>query len=312
MVYAGVAGAAVRVVVSLHMGKRMFEKEEVVGSYLLQENERLTVYDMTAYGLEPFEVSVIRVEPKSPFLPAVSSNAPSVEVKEIKAVDSTFPMFKLTLRNSSAKNISAIFVDMFVNGRLRSSAMPYNWEGAPLMVAGETYEYKRQLNNDARQSGAGFAPETAPNQTLLIKAAVFDDGTYEGDAKSAAQYRALALGDRAQLAQLVARYNQALQSTESDVKTALENLREQVNALGVETDPTAIDRLLREFPGVADRASLKIAVEVSMFKLKTDTLKAIDQFRQKQASSDDKEALRAWLIANRDRYQKWHDRMKRL
>lgn len=305
-------GTAVRVVVSLHLGRKLFEKQEGVGSYLLQENERLTVYDMTAYGLEPFELAVLRVERKSASVPAVTSNAPSVEVAGVQAVDSTFPMFKLRLRNTSSKNISALFVEMFADGRLRTSAMPHNQDAAPLIVAGETYELKRELNNDARQSGGGFAPETAPNQTLVIKTAVFDDGTYEGDAKSAAQYRAFALGDRTQLAQLVARYNQALQSTEPDARLAVESLREQVNALGTEADPLVLDKLLSDFKGVVDRAFLKGAVEVVMFQLKRDALKVIDQFRVKQDAGEDKEGLRAWLIANRDRYQKWHDYLKKL
>ncbi|HEY0322721.1 MAG TPA: hypothetical protein VGC66_17335 [Pyrinomonadaceae bacterium] len=305
-------GTAVRVVVSLHLGKKLFEKQEGVGSYLLQENERLTVNDMTTYGLEPFEVAVLRVERKSASVPAVTSNAPSVEVTDVQAVDSTFPMFKLTLRNTSSKNISALFLEMFAGGRLRTSAMPHNQDAAPLIVAGETFELKRELNKDARQSGGGFAPETAPNQTLVIKTAVFDDGTYEGDAKSAAQYRAFALGNRTQLAQLVARYNQALQSTESDVRLALESLREQVNALGTEADPLVLNKLLSDFNGVVDRAFLKDVVEAVMFELKKDALKVIDRFRVKQDAGEDKEGLRAWLITNRDRYQKWHGYLKKL
>jgi FtsZ-binding cell division protein ZapB len=201
---------------------------------------------------------------------------------------------------------------MFADGRLRTSAMAHNRDGASLIRAGEIYEYKRQLNNTARPSGGGFAPETPPNQTLLITAAVFDDGTYEGDARSAAQYRALALGDRTQLAQLVANFNQALRSTEPDVKLALESLREQVNALGTEADPPAINKLLRDFTGVADKAFLKSAIEVSMFQLKQNALKEIDTFGQKQDSDDNREALRAWLTYNRDRYQRWHDRLKKL
>jgi hypothetical protein len=307
-----VEGTAVRVVVSVHLGKKLFEKQDEVGSYLLQENERLTVYDMTAFGLEPFEVSVIRVEPKSASVPGVTSNARSVEVRNVEAIDSTFPMFKLTLRNTSGKNISALFVEMFADGRLRTSAMPHSLEGAPLIVAGETYEYKRQLNNDARQSGGGFTPETAPHQTLVIKTAVFDDGTYEGDAKSAAQYRAVALGDRTQLAQLLARYNKALQSTESDVELVLESLLEQVNTLGTEADSLAVDKLLSDFSGVVDRAFLKTVIEVSMFELKKGVLKAIGEFKQKQSSANNREAVRAWLVSNRDRYQKWHDRLKKL
>src|SRR5687768_12775105 len=98
---------------------------------------------------------------------------------------------------------------MLVNGRLRSSGMPQNKDGEPLILAGATYEFKRELNNDALQSGGGYAPEPAPNQAVVIRTAIFDDGTYEGDAKYAGQYRGFALGRRTQLARLIALYREA-------------------------------------------------------------------------------------------------------
>jgi hypothetical protein len=305
-------GAAVRVVVSVYLGQKLFEKQEKVGSYLLQENERLKLFDMTAFGLEPFELTAIRVEKKSASVPAVTSDVRSVEVREVEAIDSTFPMFKLTLRNTSRKNISALFVEILVNGKLRISAMPHNRDARPLIAAGGTYEYKRQLSSDTRQEGGGYAPEPSPNQTLFIRAAVFDDGTFEGDAKVAVRYRAQTLGYRTQLAQLVAIYNQALQYTEPDAQAVLDSLLRQVNALGTEAAPLEVDKLLEEFSGVANRAFLRVGIEVVMFELKKEALKAIEEFRQRQKSAGDGKALRSWLTASRDGYQKQYGRVEKL
>ncbi|MBD0370422.1 MAG: hypothetical protein ICV60_06270 [Pyrinomonadaceae bacterium] len=305
-------GSAVRVIVSVDLGKKFFEKHKDVGSYLLQENERLKIYDMTEYGLEPFEVAAVRVEKKSASVPAVTSHAPSVEVRDVQAIDATFPMFRLTLRNTSAKNISALFMEVIAQGRLRVSIMPHNLDAKPLIAAGESYEYKRQLPNETRQEGAGYAPETTPNQTLFIRTAVFDDGTFEGDAAQAARYKAYALGFRTQLEQLAARYNQALQSTESEPRAVLETLREQVNRLSIEADPLVLARLSGEFPSVIDRTTLREGIEVVMFETKKDALKTIEEFRKKQDSKCDREALRAWLISSRDKYQKSLDYLKKL
>lgn len=305
-------GPAVRVEVSVHQGKKLFEKQDMIGSYLLKENEKLTVYDMTAYGLEPFEVVVIRVEPKSASVPAVTSNVRSIEVKSVEAVAYTFPLFNLTLRNTSDKTVVALFMELLVDGRLRVSAMPHSKKGEPLIAAGGTYEYKRTLSTDTREAGGGYVPETSPNQSLFIKAAVFDDGTYEGDGGSAARYRAFMLGQRTQLARLIAIYNRALQSTEADAGVALSSLREQVNALGAQPDAAAVEKLLSEVRGFSDRSQVKEAAEVVMFELKKDAVKEIDEFRRGQSFADDKDALRAWLLESRDRYQTWHDRLKRL
>lgn len=304
-------GEVVRVIVSVHRGEKFFERQDPVGSYVLRENEKLVVNDMTAFGLEPFEIALVRVTPRSVPLPSVTNNTSSVQVLNVQPVDSTFPAYKLTLLNTSNKNISALFVDMFLDGRRRTSSMPHNQDGAPLIPAGETYEFRRQLNNVALAASQGYAPETPPNQAVVITTAVFEDGTYEGDAYSAAKFRAFSLGDKKQLEQLVSLYQKALESTDSNVGIVLDNLRSQVNALRVEAGGTAFKKLLSDFASLPEneRASLKDAVELTMFEWKKVALKEIDEFRKEQTSE---EGARAWLSERRDRFQKRLDHLQKL
>lgn len=305
-------GASVRVSVFVEQGKELFEKHAPVGSYLMREGERRTLYDMTAFGLAPYEVAVVRVEPKAGTLPAVKSNVPSIEVKRVEPVDATFPMFKLSLRNASRKNVSALFIEMFVDGRRRISAMPHNADGAPLIPAGEVYEYRRQMNQNAEVSGGAYVPEVPANQSLLIQAVVFDDGSYEGDEMMAARFRSFALGRRTQLQRLIARFQEALDSSEPDTKALLNTLREQVGALNTEVTVPAFSKLVNEFQRGADVSQLKINIQVVMFELKKDTLRQIDDFTRQQGESPDREALRNWLTTTRDKFQKSSDYLKKL
>jgi hypothetical protein len=48
----------------------------------------------------------------------------------------------------------------------------------------------------------GQPPTSRPNQTFVVLAVVFEDGSYEGDASYAAQFRAFTLGRRLQLKQM--------------------------------------------------------------------------------------------------------------
>lgn len=304
-------GASVRVTVFIEQGKEMFEKHAALGSYLMREGERRTLYDMTAFGLTPYEVAVVRVEPKAATLPAIKSNAPSIEVKSVEPVDATFPMFKLSLRNTSTKNVSALFIEMFVDGRRRISAMPHNADGEPLILAGEVYEYKRQMNNNAEASGAGFVPEVPVNQSLVIQTVVFDDGSYEGDEMMAARFRAFALGRRTQLQRLIARFQDAIDSQEPDTKALLNNLRQQVSELNTEVAVPAFSKLVNNLQGAADVPQLKINIQVVMFELKKETLRQIDDFARKQGDATDREVLRNWLTATRDKFQKSSDYLKK-
>lgn len=297
-------GEHVRVNVFIEQGKEFFEKHASLGSYLMREGERRTLYAMTAFGLAPYEVAIVRVEPRSATLPAVKSNAPSIEVQSVEPVEATFPTFKLSLRNGSTKNVSALFIEMFVNGQRRVSAMPHNADGAPLIPAGEVYEYKRQMNNDAELAGASYVPEVPVNQSLVIEAVVFDDGSYEGDEMMAARFRAFALGRRTQLQRLIAHFQEALDSPEPDAKTVLNNLRQQTSALNTEVAVPVFGKLVNGLQGGVDVSQLKTNIQVVMFELKKDTLRQIDEFAQKQGEALDREALRNWLSTMRDKFQK--------
>lgn len=306
-------GEQVRVIVSVHLGKKFFERQDPVGSYLLRENERVVVTELTAFGVEPFEIGVIRVAPKSVALPGVRSQARSIKVINVQPVDSaTFPTYKLTLLNTSAKNVSALFVETFVDGRRRTSSMPHNTDDATLIAAGATYDLKRQLNNIASSSSDGYAPETPPNQSVLIKAAIFEDGTYEGDAGAAAHYRGYALGNRTQLTKLVALYQKALEFTELDAKTVLDRLRIGVGALGITADDADMEKLMSDFPGLTEgeKSMMKAAIEVNMFELGKEALKGIGEFENKQGSKIDREEMRAWLRTNIEKYRKRRDNLK--
>jgi hypothetical protein len=304
----------VRVIVSVHVGRKQFERQDPVASFLLRENEKVAVDELTGFGLEPFEISVIRVVPRSAILPAVTSGAPSVQVMNIQPVASTFPAYKLTLLNSSNKNISALYMETFVDGQLRISAMPHNQDDSILIAAGGIYELKRQLSNVAKPAGSGFLPETPTNQSVFIKTAIFEDGTYEGDPGPAAQYRSFAVGRRVQLRRLIKLYQKALETTDSSPDVILDTLRQQVSELGTEPPPEALSKLLADFPAfTADKKSeTKEPAEMLMFDTKKSALKSIDDFKQKQDATLTSAALKLWLTTSKDNYQMLLDRVERL
>lgn len=308
-------GTGVRVVVSVYLGEKFFEKQEPVGSYLLRENEKLAVNELTAFGVAPFELAVVRVAPKSGALPAFTNNTRSVQLLNAQPVDSTFPGYRLTLLNTSGKDIIALYIETFVNGKRRTSSMPRNQDGTPLIAAGATYEYKRELNNEARRTTtAGYSPETPPNQTVFIKTAIFEDGTYEGDPSPAAEYRAFRLGEKQQFEQLLALFRSALESSDSNAVIRLDTLRSEVSALGIDVEQAALNKLLSDFASLPEneRRSLKEAAELLMFESRKDALKEIDDFRKKQGASLNRESLHAWLSESLDRFQKRLDRLQKL
>lgn len=77
-----VADDAVRVSVSVLMGKQL-EQEKDVAVYTLREGEKLSLKDLARFGVEPFEIALIRVAPTSPAFPQVVSKGKSIELVSV-------------------------------------------------------------------------------------------------------------------------------------------------------------------------------------------------------------------------------------
>src|SRR5439155_11241278 len=84
------AGDAVRVLVSVFLG-RGYGQEKDVAIYTLREGEKLRLKELTQFGIEPFEITLIRVAPANPGLPQVISKGKSIELVTVQANLSTFP-----------------------------------------------------------------------------------------------------------------------------------------------------------------------------------------------------------------------------
>jgi hypothetical protein len=300
-------GERVRIVVSVHLGVKFFEREELVATYTVRENETIRVSELTKFGVVPFEIKLVRVNPTIPGPPPVVNKTESLAVTGIEINKSTLPSYKLTLQNLSGKNVAALGAQVLVNGRRRISSMRQGEDGECLIEAGRAYKLYLAAANNAQPTQGGYTPETPPNQEIVITTVVFSDGSYEGDAETAASFRAFQAGRKAQVARLVALLQKASDSTGLTTATALENLKTQVAALSNEAEAAVVNNLRREFPtfGQTEKRDIKEAVEIALSGVKTDFLKEIQKFETSNEQSTDEKAFRAWLGEQKARYEKW-------
>jgi hypothetical protein len=147
---------AVRITVSVLRGEKFHDTEDQVASYSVRENERVTLTALKDFGIEPFEIRVVRVAPQTSELPTIVNNTKSLEVIGIEPLISTFPLYKLTLHNLSNKNISALRINVALEGRTRQSGMPQGDYGEPLIKAGVYRELKQRLPTTAQATPGGI------------------------------------------------------------------------------------------------------------------------------------------------------------
>src|SRR5947209_5432290 len=306
-----VEGDGVRVSVSVFVGARLHEKEVQVATYLIRENEKVRTDGLRQFGVEPFEIKVSRVSPVSTGLPQVLNRTESVAVLNIEPNNSTLPSYKLQLRNLSNKSIIALGINVMANNRLRKSATPRGQEGLPLIEAGSIYNQNVSGAYNAQSAPGGYVPDAPPNQEIIITTVVFADGSYEGDAQTAAAVRGFRTGEKLQVQKLIPLIQDALNETSTDVSQAIEKFRTRVNSLSKEADADALSELQQAFPTLNQKvkADLKETIEVSLNAIKFDLLKSLQKLVKADAQSVSAAAFHDWLSQTKERYEQWLARL---
>jgi hypothetical protein len=287
-------GDAVSVNFSVLRGE-FLDVEDTVGTVTLRENEVTSVEALRDFGVEPFKIKLIRVSPQPSEVPAVINKTKLIEVVGIEAVVSTFPCYKLTLHNLSDKDIRALRVYVMRDGKVGLSSTKQGDDGQPLVKAGGFGEVREILPTRAESTAAGYSPAAPGAHQIVIASVIFEDGTYEGEAASAANYQGYVVGKRTELTRIVPILDNALATSASK-----EAIRAQLSQQSYAFDNGEFAALVTKFPGV-DRAELKTSVDVAIHLLRKEVLDELDR-----AATGD---FRACLERMRDRYSDWLARL---
>jgi len=307
-----VEGDAVRVIVSTLSGTKALENEQRVGTYLIRETEKISIDDLKQFGIEPFQIKLVRVNPNVPPVPPVIlKGVESVVVLNSMAKETTLPSYRIILRNQSDKNIVGLGVDVVAGGRVQITSKPRGIDGQSLIPAGKEYWLTVAAPNRAQPTPGGYVPTSPSDQQILIKGAVFDDGTYEGDAETALVVRGYQAGEKMVLPRLIPLLESALNSSNADLTEALRNFESQVSSVATDADPQIVRTLTSEFPQASDRRSseIKETMEFTATTIKTTLLKEIHMLQNEEARSLNADLYRTWLTKTKERYEKWLSRL---
>ena len=305
-----VEGDAVRVIVSTLSGPKALENEQSVGTYLIRETEKLSIDDLKRFGIEPFQIKLVRVNPNVPPVPpVVLKGVESVLVLNSMAKETTLPSYRIILRNQSTKNIVGLGVDVVAGGRVQLTAKPRGIDGQPLIPAGKEYWLTVAAPNRAQPTVDGYTPTSPSDQQIQIHAVVFDDGTYEGDVETAAAVRGYRAGEKMVLPRLIPLLENALSSNAS-VTEALRNLESQVASVQSDADPQLVEKLSSEFPQAREamRREIKATMEFTATTIKSTLLKEIHTLQNESAEALNVDVYRTWLTKTSERYEKWLSR----
>lgn len=298
------AGEVVTIKVFVMRGVYL-DTEDIVDTYTARENEQISIEGLKSFGVHPFEIKVVRAGPLVANMPAIVNGTKSIEVVAIEPETSTLPSYKLTLHNLSEKNISALKISYLEGVKTVAGGMPQGSEGEPLISAGGFYELSAPIVPRAEHASGGFAPLVPAAPGISIAAVIFEDGTYEGEAASAAMYRAFVCGRKIELQRIVPLLESAL--AETDSPNAPDKLRARLAALPSALDENDLDPLVQTFPTMT-KPSLKRSAEVALHGVRKDLLDLLTAYQGDKGAGA--AGFRIWLTVVKDRYTRWLSQLR--
>jgi hypothetical protein len=304
-----VEGDLVRINVSMHVGEKHLDRQLDVATFLARKGEKISVWELRSFGVAPITIRVVGVRDAEDYAPAVTSRAPSVVSVGIQRVQGRFPKYAISLHNDSGRDISALMVAAYTNERHRLTQMAHRDRNEPLIRAGEVYELDAWGGEDGRNVGESYTPGGLSE--VVIEAAVFTDGSYEGDAEKAAHVRALWTGRRLQIARLATLLREAGGGPDAGTRAGLTALRARVNALDERFDPAALALLLSQFPAFDARTThaLNGSSEFELHYRKNELLLMLEKIEGMGKGGDSLPGVRDWLLRTADIYETWLARL---
>ena len=302
-------GDAVRVRV-FAWTNRFFEREILIGDFLLREGEKAVVEEMVKYDYEPMELTIVKVKPAPPSLPSATSRIPSVEVLSVEAEQSNFPSYKVRLRNNSDKDIIFLEVQSFMGGRLVLNHLPRGDHDRPLVKAGETLVEHVSVGGLGLKQDDGYIPSSP--QSVEVITAVFSDKSYEGSRQSAAEFIAGQRAQKIQIMRALALLRAFPEVSSTGERAGLDSLKQQILALDRNAQQKTIDDILAQFPGLPsppENKTIKIILEIGLHQVRKELLKDIEEYAQTLERPSLSKPFSVWIDNLRQKYEAWLSRL---
>jgi hypothetical protein len=265
-------------------------EHEIVGTYSGQLNQSVTFSGMERVGLEPLTVRIVTAQSDHPYMPQTQSNAPSLQM-DFAPQDRVFGM--VTVHNLSPKPVMA-----FQFGSEDGTQGAERGGLSELIAPHGTYQTRYSPGRSSRLVD-GVMVENPPPARLALEAALFADGSYEGDMQIAAQMAGRENGSEVQRQRIEKLVDKVLADPQTDQEAKVKLIRTQAGQLSDEPDAQMIARLRTQFPKLSESgfADAKPELGHGMANEKSMFDHDLDQFADNGVPSARRATLAVWWAA---------------
>ena len=292
--------------VSIGTGEFYDAGDTVIGDFNLNLNERVSVTDMSRFGLSPIRVGVVKIVRQQAESPGFVNLTQSVSIESIETNDLPDP-YKVRLRNASQADLVAFQYNTFRQQRFLALKWVSGDRLNPLLKAGQTYTLEVNSEDNSCGDAEGYRPKQSSRIDLV--SAVFADGNYEGEPGLAALFKGTALGNRKNLERVV----EVLRGAAADPAEVASRLSELRQGLNEETDPawTALLHLMLPTMPANSTDALNGFIRSGMHQVKVSVECDVQYFEfVKQRKNP--ELTSQWLEQTKTKYERWLNAAERM
>lgn len=214
------------------------KKEKLVGSYLIRAGETVLASELNKLGIEPFEMKtraaeVVVLKPGEG--PRIINNTTALEVARLER---HLDYYLISLKNISSKDVVAYTISTGRTGQSASNG----GRGIPVIAAGAATRESPLDGPSVERDG------------ITISNVIFDDGTFEGDPNTAAQFLARAEGVRIQAPHVLLKIDQTLAVDDSELLAAFDKTEAELWVIPEAIDKqSALEFLKSKFPSLDEK-----------------------------------------------------------
>lgn len=262
-------------------------RRQTVGSYFAKLNQSITLSGLAKVGLEPVTLRVVSPYEANPWRPIVHSEAPSlsIEYKQLYRSSGT-----VTIHNFSKKGVAGLWVwaSDVENGKYGGGEGAFPGPGSkPVIAPGGTYQMQFSVGVQGKRVH-GVYVALPPPAFLTLQSALFEDGSYEGDPRTAAGMAARRLGNKVQMQRVASLAKPIIANQGTDEATKIRAILAAVSRLSEEPDAQMMLSLRAEFGNLTPDVVAYVSRQISsaMHEAKENADQTIQQYQDAKAHGD--------------------------
>jgi hypothetical protein len=266
--------------------------QEKFGTYSPHLTESIVLREMEQFGLEPWTIKIVNAQMPTPASLPTVNEVPSIQ-PEILGKDREG--YRIALRNLSSRAVTAFLVETTFDHN--SNFQEGNDRGV-LIAPGANHEFRLFCNTSASVTSIGIASDPAPC-AFILKAALFGDGSYEGDASAAAALAARPIAEKFQSRRVHELFDHFLSDSSLDDASRLAHIRSELPKLFEQPDPAIFEQIQLRFPGLPPAAlgSVNASINGGLAGEKERVLRALKDFENLPKQGPCNRSLAQWWSA---------------